>query len=332
MYILSLRSTRWFLVVLAVLIFAGLLGLGLYEPLVSYERENISFWSWEEVALNRSYGPQGFAVSLDGKRIALADTYNGRIILLEEGRQEQFAFSPEPVLSSLAFDRQGNLYALSFGTNMVLSVETMEWIELSKSEGTHPYYQAENIEVGKRIYVKQVFISDEVYEVSLVAYDEEERVLHRAQLEEGGSLLVGPTETVQRPVNSFTIDLQDNIYLETKGRDVFSRDITVLGSSGEKKVSFSYQSAEYIRDCSILGVDDGGNIYLAINPGRSSGQILILSKKGEVLYVIPVAWSEEHVLGEYGAVDKEGNIYFLVTNQEGIYLEKLTAQRQWVKK
>lgn len=327
---------------LVILLVAGLLTVRL-DSGGTYMTKNLIELTWGpgdgQVALTTlgrgtpSLGPESLAAS--GDKLYLLDGGNERVLCFSRSG------APAGVLSlpakevgkpiDLACDSKGTLFVLTDKGVFRVDANGPVALELALPPATGEVV-ATNLWVDRSgaFYVRQMIVEDERYVQRLVRCDSKTgaATLSLAVLASDGNYTVDVEAILPVEVNDLAFGPKGEYYVEGRTTDPFSRVYAVYATNGKLVREMVVREDKYIRDSSLLGVDEHGDFAVGVNLGTGEAQLLRVGRDGQVLTSWQPAPSSVKS-NVYGCVAANGDIYLMRGTEAKLTVACCSIDRQF---
>ncbi|HEX6990112.1 MAG TPA: hypothetical protein VF282_11665, partial [Bacillota bacterium] len=280
---------------------------------------------------DRTFGPRSFTVA--GDRIVVADTFNSRLLLLDRqgatlsvlevpAAAQAGAILPgvlpvsgdggdEPAgpgvwINDLAVGSDGRYYLADAAAPRIMVLapdgQPAETIDIAPAApGEDPAGDAvwlvERVAVDQDglLYLTHAYLSDALLSrriTRLGGPDGKFAELSVSSLREGG-IATDEEGLLPVPANSFAIGLDGRLYVEAAGPNLFTRRVRSYDRDIDPGGSWDVTRPEPVHSADVLGASPEGWVFLAVNPGRPQGRVVVLTGGGEggVLHELDPGWN-----------------------------------------
>lgn len=285
------------------------------------------------------HGPVSFA--LHRERVYLIDQANERLLVTTTGGEPWAAWplaplgDPPPRLSDLAIDDHGNLFLAAASAPQIYVLDDTgghrSTLDVNPAApggvaGPDPLWRLEQIALDRTglLYLSHAYLDDEKLTQGLSRLAPQPgAVTHLALLvlPAGGEAQLEADSLLPAPAHSFALGPDGQLFVESPGPDGFTRIVRAYGDDYRLRKQWTIRRDHWIEDARLAGVDSRGWAYLALNPGRSSGRILVLAPAHGMLYEIDPQWRDGYHANVFARVDGD-RLWLSRPGPEGWRLEE----------
>ena len=151
------------------------------------------------------------------------------------------------------------------------------------------------VDEGGLLYLTHAYLSDALLARRVTQTDgagSKFAQLSAASLREGGAV-VDEEALLPAPANSFAVGLDGRLYVEAAGPSLFTRMVRSYDRDAAPVSSWEITRREPVITAEVVGASTDGWVYVALNPGRPQGRVLILTggDGGDSRYEVDPGWS-----------------------------------------
>lgn len=264
----------------------------------------------------RLYGPLTFAVN--ASTVVVADSYRERLMIFHHRRLVVVPTTGQ-MLENIAMTPAGQVVMTDNRTLALWESDRMHLHKLVQFRAHKGYSEALwNLAVSPRagLFVEQVKLGQGAFATWIDEYTLKGRLVRRLASSEGQrdpDLLPLSGGTITEPIRNFTVAPNGHIYVESYGNSPRVRVIHIYKKNGTYLGQLVIRSEAPIRDSALLGVNQEGWVYLAVNMHvPHHARIIIDNSSGHTVATLGVAAVPLYAT-TYGVVLPSGAVYWDAT-------------------
>lgn len=152
-----------------------------------------------------------------------------------------------------------------------------------------------------------------------------------AALREGGAA-AGEEGLLPVPANSFAVGLDGRLYVESAGSSLFARQVRSYDRDARPGPSWEVIRAEPVVRAEVLGASPDGWVFVAVNPGRPQGRVVVLAPgREQETYEVDPGWTAGYEANVHARLAGDG-LYVARAGDEGWSLDHWQIQRRrWLR-